>query len=36
MKPPIKWITHLPNYLEQGRVLDMGAGSGRNAVYMAE
>jgi 2-polyprenyl-3-methyl-5-hydroxy-6-metoxy-1,4-benzoquinol methylase len=32
---PGKYVRHLPDHLSTGRVLDLGAGEGKNAVYLA-
>jgi tellurite methyltransferase len=36
MKPPIEWVSKLSEYCAAGRVLDIGAGTGRNAFYFAK
>ena len=33
---PLKIVTKLVDYIDKGKVLDIGGGEGRNALYLAE
>lgn len=33
---PGKFVKYIPAYLESGNVLDLGAGEGKNSIYLAE
>jgi 2-polyprenyl-3-methyl-5-hydroxy-6-metoxy-1,4-benzoquinol methylase len=33
---PLALVEQIPSYMQEGRVLDIGAGTGRNSIYLAE